>query len=64
MKKTYMSPSIDMMTLGTESVILAGSVQNSIDSNKDTQTVGVSNEEADEFGGNRNTDLWDDEEDY
>lgn len=53
-----------MMTLGTESVILAGSVQNSIDSNKDTQTVGVSNEEADEFGGNRNTDLWDDEEDY
>ena len=62
MKKIYMMPSIDITEVLTDTVLTGGS---SLDPTKDDQSVTPSEEEYnDEFGGNRNRDQWDDEEDY
>ncbi len=57
-----MMPSIDITEVLTDTVLTGGS---SLDPTKDDQSVTPSEEEYnDEFGGNRNRDQWDDEEDY
>lgn len=62
MKKKYMMPSIDITEVLIDTVLTGGS---SLDPAKDDQSVTPSEEEFnDEFGGNRNRDQWDDEEDY
>lgn len=62
MKKIYMMPGIDITEVLTDTVLTGGS---SLDPAKGDQSVTPSEEEFnEEFGGNRNRNQWDDEEDY
>lgn len=57
-----MMPSIDITEVLIDTVLTG---ESSLDPAKDDQSVTPSEEEYnDEFGGNRNRDQWDDEEDY
>lgn len=60
MKKTYISPSITVIDMDTQALMIATSIQNE---NGDTQ-IGVKEDGSDDFeagaGGNDNSfDLWD-----
>ena len=59
MKKIYMMPSIDVTTVNMETLMAAGSI---LDPDSDNQSVTPSDEEYnDEFGSNRNSDVWDED---
>lgn len=59
MKKTYMTPSIDVTEVMVDTLMAAGSILNPDD---DNQTVTPSEEEYDgEFGSNNNSSFWEED---